>query len=229
MKMNNTHRNILLVFITAILFIFVNPSFATSEPPPENNQPLVKISKNSGFDNARFVEDIDFKKYTHIFLQQPMVTFQKSWERDHRTDVSSRYKKMIVDDYSKLLTDELTTALTANETITIVGEEAINQENTLIITPRIMNLYINAPETIAASTAYVHEAGHATLQLQLMDTNKHVIGVIEDNKDTINRGFLNRPQRASRVTNYSDFRLLIRDWAEDFAELLQNTPIKIHQ
>ena len=194
----------------------------------ENTKQLVKISKRTGFDNAKILDGIDFSTYTHVVIHNPQVTFQKSWERDHRTDVSSRYKDMIKEDYAELLTNELISALTQEERIIVVDANTTNDkafnpnQHTLTIIPSITDLYINGPETIATSTSYVFEAGRATLQLQLVDTNQQTIAIIEDSDETTERSFLNRPERASRIRNYHDFRLLMRGWSNDFAKLLQH-------
>ena len=96
-------------------------------------------------------------------------------------------------------------------------------QHTLTIIPNITDLFINGPETITTSTSYVFEAGRATLQLQLVDINQQTIAIIEDSDETTERSFLNRPERASRIRNYHDFRLLMRDWSNDFAKLLQHS------
>lgn len=214
---------------------FSNIAFAAENTPAtknissENADQLVKINKRIGFDNAKILDGIDFSTYTHVVIHKPRVTFHKSWERNHRTDVSSRYKDMIKEDYAELLTHELIKALTQEEKIIVVdantdSDKIFNQnQHTLTIIPNITDLFINGPETITTSTSYVFEAGRATLQLQLVDINQQTIAIIEDSDETTERSFLNRPERASRIRNYHDFRLLMRDWSNDFAKLLQHS------
>lgn len=232
----NTIKYSRLLFATiacSILFfshtaLAANHASATENTSIKNSNQLVSINKRTGFDQVKILDGINFSQYTHVVIRTPSVSFQKSWERDHRTNVSSRYKEMIKEDYAKLLTNELIKALTKEEKI-IITEANTTQDNaltqnqrTLTIIPNITDLFINGPETITNSTSYVFEAGRATLQLQLIDTTQQTIAVIEDRDDTKERSFLNRPERASRIRNYYDFRLLMRGWSNDFVKLLQH-------
>lgn len=228
------HAKLFFIVIACSILCCSNIALATGNSSEagnintENYDQLVKISKRMGFDNAKILDGINFSTYTHAVIHRPQVTFQKSWERDHRTDVSSRYKEMIKEDYAELLTNELIKALTKEGKITVVDANTTNDDtpnknqHILTIIPSITDLFINGPETITTSTSYVFEAGRATLHLQLMDTNQQTIAIIEDSDDTAERSFLNRPERASRIRNYHDFRLLMRGWSNDFAQLLQH-------
>lgn len=229
------HTKLLFTAIACGILCFSHMALAANKSPvtestgAESSSQLVNIDKRTGFDHVKILGGIDFSQYTHVIIHTPNVSFQKSWERDHRTDVSSRYKKMIKEDYAKLLINELIKALTKEEKIIVVEANtthdgaSIQNPHTLTIIPNITSLFINGPETITTSTSYVFEAGRATLQLQLMDANQQTLAIIEDRDDTKERSFLNRPERASRIRNYHDFRLLMRGWSNDFAKLLRHS------
>jgi hypothetical protein len=83
----------------------------------------------------------------------------------------------------------------------------------LRLSPAVTNLYINAPDVMAAgrSSTYTANAGEATMILELRDSvSGALLARVTDRRETRDSIGL---QQANRVTNTADFRSLFRNWA----------------
>jgi len=91
---------------------------------------------------------------------------------------------------------------------TIVTEPG---EDVLRVRSAVIDLYVNAPDTMSAgrSRSYTAEAGEATLVLELRDSvTNALLGRVLDRRET--RGM---PGISNSVTNLAEFRDLARQWA----------------
>jgi hypothetical protein len=99
----------------------------------------------------------------------------------------------------------------------------------LRLTPGVVDLYINAPDTMSPgrSRTYTMEAGEATLILEARDSvTNTLLGRVLDRRETQGGGTM---QMTSSVTNIADFEQLFAQWAKiaikGAKELKEQSPV----
>jgi hypothetical protein len=113
--------------------------------------------------------------YNKIMLLEPKVAFKKNWERDLRAGSVSklstssrvnttRIKQELAAEFTTVFTEKLISA--GYEIVTEAGDDVLQ------VSPAIVNLSINAPETVGAgrTNQYVTSAGEMTLFIELYDS-----------------------------------------------------------
>ena len=159
----------------------------------------------------------DLGDYDKVALLDTYVAFRKNWQRDHNNEepfdqrVSDKDMKEIRERVAKEFTREFTKVLSTeggHEVVTDAGD------GVLILRPAIIDLDINAPDTMSAgmSQTFVASAGSMTLYLELYDgKTQSIIARIIDPEAADNAGIA---EVANRVTNTADFDRVLRRWAE---------------
>jgi hypothetical protein len=99
----------------------------------------------------------------------------------------------------------------------------------LRVSTAVINLYVNAPDTMSAgrSYSYTMEAGEATLVIEVRDSmTGALMGRVLDRRMTRGAG---RLQMTTSVSNQAEFRSLFRQWADIAAkgldELKAQSPV----
>lgn len=209
----------------AYCFIFaasVSALNATAMSAPNNDVTLeladLKPVESSHFDEFLVLRDSSLRSYNKFYIEQPTATFNKRWLRDNRNDVDSRYKARIIENYTRELKTQLVKAIEGHENASIVKNK---EADVLTIRASLADLNINGPDSNALVRHFVNKAGHATLSIELIDSNNKVVGVIKDHQETRYRGF-NGPRRTSRVENHRDFRILMSRWSKDVLNSLSS-------
>ena len=113
----------------------------------------------------------NLSQYERVYLTEPFVSFKKNWQRDQNRGVSTRVttrdmdriKKNVSEIFMEVFKEEL-----AEGGYTLATERA---EDVLIVKPAIIDLDVNAPDTMSAgrSNTYARTAGSMTLYLELYD------------------------------------------------------------
>jgi len=113
--------------------------------------------------------------YGRVMLMEPEVSFKKDWERDLRSGSVSKLStssRVNTTRIKQQLADEFMTVFT--EKLTASGYEIVDEADgdVLQVAPAIINLAINAPETVGAgrTNQYVKSAGEMTLSVELYDS-----------------------------------------------------------
>jgi hypothetical protein len=194
-----------------LLALFANAALA--EKPPETWDGLVEV-KSKKFDAAFLAPGADFRVYSKIMVDPTQVAFRKDWQRNMNDDR----------DLSRKITDEDAQEIlaAARTNFDDVFHEAFSKAGyTVVTTPGpdvlrvatgVVNLYLNAPDTMTAtrSRTYTANAGEATLVMELRDSlTGALLARVLDRRETLDTGM----QWASRVSNTSDFRNLFRTWS----------------
>ena len=99
----------------------------------------------------------------------------------------------------------------------------------LRVSTAVIDLYVNAPDTMSAgrSYSYTMEAGEATLVIEVRDSmTGALMGRVLDRRMTRGAG---RLQMTTSVSNQAEFRSLFRQWADIAAkgldELKAQSPV----
>jgi hypothetical protein len=183
---------------------------AATRSAAANEDGLVRVTVK-GVDRVLQRPGTDWASYTKVLIAPVEVSFSKSWNpRDYG---SFGLKSSDVDRIRREL------AQIAYDTFTKVlgeGGYAIAQapaEGVLQVRPNIVNLFINAPDTMEAgrSRSYVVDAGEMTLSLALRDS---VTGtLLAEARDRKRGADASRVALANGVMNRVEAERALRGWA----------------
>lgn len=198
---------------------------AAAEAP----QGLVQV-RTERFQRVYVRPGSDFRSYTKVMLDPAEVAYSPRWMRDINTTRMDLWRRTSSEDAKKIAADMQTGF---DETFAAAfkraGYEIVNAPgpDVLRLTPKVVDLYINAPENITTSSrtrVYTVEAGQATLALDIVDsTSGTLLERIVDPKTAGDRGnFRSSVMRTSPATNYGDFGGLFQSWATTTLENLGN-------
>jgi len=196
-----------------------SPTWAKAKKsPPEVSSDGLHLVKDSKVAVAYLKPGASLDKYTEVKILDCYVQFKKNWARDYNLEEvgldgrvtgkdAELIKKRVAEDFKKAFTKELT-----NQGHPVVSEAG---DNVLLLRPAIINLDVNAPDTMRAGfdRTYVDSAGQMTLYLELYDskTNTLLARVIDPQADNGSGGFA---MQANRVTNTADANRILRRWAK---------------
>jgi Protein of unknown function (DUF3313) len=183
-----------------------------SQPAPSSPFPGLEIIQTKDIDALYRRPGVDMAEYTTIRIGEPVVEFSKNWNpRNYGTfGVSAAQVKQIRSDIAELSKSIFTKILRDG------GYEVITHATpgALEITPNIVNLYINAPDTRTTSRTrtYVLDAGSMTLALQINDAiTGTLLAVALDQQRGSRFGPL---QWATSVSNRAEASAIITGWAQ---------------
>ena len=155
-------------FAAALILAVLSPALAVSDSPSSPFPGLELVpSKNVGALYRR--PDVDTSAYSKIIIGEPAVEFSKNWNpRNYgRFGLSAAQLTKIRADLAAMAKSVFAKALSDGgyEIVTEAGD------GVLVITPNIVNLFINAPDvpTAGRSRTYTMDAGSMTLVLQVND------------------------------------------------------------
>jgi hypothetical protein len=159
--------------------------------------------------------DVKIGPYGSVMIDTAQVAFDKNWDpnRDQR-DLGRRLSTEDMDrirtELGKMLNETFAKELAAGgyRIVTTPGPD------TLHISPAIVNLYINAPDTMSAGRSYsfVMDAGRMTLFAEFRDaeTGQLLARAVDTKQGTD----MSRLQVANSVTNSAEAQRAISSWAK---------------
>jgi hypothetical protein len=173
--------------------------------------PGLELVDSKNVDRLYRRPDLDVSTYGKILIGEPVVEFSKNWNpRNYGTyGLSAAQLKKIRVDLADLAKDTFAKVLGAG------GYEVVTEpgDGVLEIIPSIVNLYINAPDTMTAgrSKTYAMDAGSMTLALQVSDSvTGTLLAVVYDHK----RDPSGRMQWSTSVSNRAAASRTLTGWAE---------------
>jgi hypothetical protein len=210
-------RMIARIFLTGLALSMALP--ATAQSAADSWDGLVEVNARR-LDSAFLLPGADFRPYTKVMIDEPEVAFRQNWLRDVNRSrsvgrrVTDTDAQRILDSVSASTVDIFTRAFTdaGYEVVTRPGPDVLE------VRTGIMNLFVNAPDTMSAgrSMTFTTNAGEATLVLEARDSQtRALLARIVDRQET--RGI---PGPSNRVTNKSEFRSLANSWARIAASRL---------
>jgi len=210
--MNNLSKYAVALFAAALL------SGCTTPAPQETHDGLV-LQEGSKFQQLYLLPGADLSSYSAIGLASCDVAFRKNWLRDqnnNRLDLSSRVTQKDVDKIKDGLGEHCENyfreALLESPPYNLV--ESFDQgEAVLVVKPGIINLDINAPDTMSPgmSRSYTTSSGEMTLSLELQDgTTGQTLARITDRRRGMDTG---RLEWTNGVTNRADADRTLKRWA----------------
>jgi hypothetical protein len=196
-----------VTLVLAVTFPWIAIAQSSSSPFPG-----LELVNSKNVDVLYRRPDIDFSAYGKILLGQPVIEFNKNWNpRNYGTyGLSASQLKKIRVDLAAL------TKSTFSKVLADGGYEIVTQagDGVLEITPSIVNLYINAPDTMSAgrSKVYTMDAGSMTLALRVSDSVTGTLLVVAyDQKRDSSSG---RLQWTTSASNRAAASRILTGWAE---------------
>ncbi len=200
-------RRMPAAFAAALILVVLAPCLADADSPFTGLE-LVP-SKTVGALYRR--PDVDISAYSKIMIGEPTVEFSKNWNpRNYGkyglsaaqlTKIRVDLAAMARSAFAKVLGDG------GYEIVTEAGD------GVLVITPNIVNLFINAPDVKSPgrSRTYTMEAGSATLALQVNDAvTGTLLAVALDQR----RSGSSTMQWTTSVSNRAAAEDMLKGWAE---------------
>jgi len=189
---------------------------------------LVQV-KSKRFDAVYLLPGADFRGFTKVMLDPTQVAFAKNWMRDVNPARMELRRRTTPEDAERIAEQARTGLgdLFANafksagyEVVTAPGVDVLR------LSPRIINMYINAPASVTTSVStrsYTIDAGEATLALEVRDsTTGALLGRAVDRRTAGNRGsFRSNINITSTASNRSDFGELFDVWARSCVKGLE--------
>lgn len=171
--------------------------------------------------------DVDWSMYTQLQLLDATVAFRRNWQRDqNRYDpfkVKTSDMERIKKDLSELFREVFTEELTRGGGYTMAAEPGVN---VLTIKPAIVDLDINAPDTMQAGRTkqFTESAGEMTLKLELYDSvTGDLLAAASDRRESPYRGYL---QWTTSVSNRADADRMLTQWAVSLRKRLDGASAK---
>ena len=223
-------RLLYVMALVGALILGTNRSHA--EAANDETDTLVRIRSQS-VDRAYLLPGADFSIYKKVRIAPSQITFQKDWLRNMNQGAVSLDQRIRDEEANRILAaarsgfDEIWSAAFAAAGYQVVTEPGVD---VLEIEPRVIDLYINAPDlnTAIPTRKYTVETGQAALVLEVRDSlSGALLGRATDRRTAGARsGHL---EWTTRVTNRSDFRRLFTQWAtlaaNGLRELAQASPL----
>ncbi|GAB3109906.1 DUF3313 domain-containing protein [Aestuariicella hydrocarbonica] len=193
----------------------------TPPPPTYDGLTLVPDTK---FSTVYVKPNADITPYTTVVIDDCEVSFRKNWLRDQnssRMDLTNRVTQTDVERIKTKLGEackaHFKQAMVDNPHYT-VSDSPITGAATLLLTPAIINLDINAPDVMRAgmNRTYTTSTGEMTLLLEAADatTNELMARVIDRARDINN----NTLQWTNSVTNKAEADRVLRRWAKKLSD-----------
>jgi hypothetical protein len=216
---------------TVVLALLLGTAIA--EEAPASWDGLVEV-KPKKMDLVYLLPGADFRPYTKVMVDPTEVAFRKDWLKDMNRPGVSLSRRVTDEDAAKILE-----AARSNfddifqEALTKAGYAVVATPgpDVLRVSTGVLNLYVNAPDTMSAdrSRTYTANAGEATLVIEVRDsTTGALLGRVVDRRETRDPGGV---QMATSVSNLSDFRMLFKQWAATTAkgldELKAHSPVPL--
>ena len=190
-------------------------SVAHAAKAPVEWDGLMKV-KSKRLDVVYLAPGADFRPYTKVMLDPTEVAFEKNWRRDYNNSSITLSQDVSEKELQKLISEGVVAATDLfSEAYTEGGYPVVNSPGPDVLRVRtaIANIRVSAPDRPVAGRSYsfADEACSATLVVEVRDsTTNALMGRAVDGRiagDTT-VGWRNR------VTNRSDFRRLVKDWAK---------------
>ena len=201
------------LFATSFVTVAVS-----KEKPPENWDGLER-RKVKGLDNVYVRPNVQFTPYKSVQLEPTPVEFQKNWERsfDFSNRPSAEDMQKIRTKLSELMREGFTEELVTGG-YTVVDAPA---DDTLLVRTAIIDLFINAPDTMDAgiTRSYTTSAGSMTLVLEARDgPSGQLLARVVDSRTNDTPG--GRLTWTNAATNTADAKRMIAEWAKRLRQSL---------
>lgn len=200
-----------LLLLAAATFVLALAGCATQRAPAEWEG--LALQADTRLDRVYLRPGAQFAGYRRVQLDPASVAFDRAWEpnasRSPTNRVTAEDAQRIRADLAQMLRlgFEAELARGGYELTTEGGDDVLR------VTPSIVDLYVNAPDTMGAgrSRTYVMDAGRMTLVVEARDSvTGQLLARVVDTREGTDIG---RLQWANAVSNSAEARRAIERWA----------------
>ena len=165
-----------------------------------------------GIDLAYVHKDTNFAGYSKLIVDPVEVAFHKNWNPTRpgsNLKLSSTDRENIRTGVGKVVQEEFDKALKAGGSWQVVKEAG---PDVLRVKPKVLNLYVNAPDTKSAGVrTFTVSSGEMTLLLELYDSETGaILARAIDRREGRNTG---QWQMSNSVGNVGDAQEIAATWA----------------
>jgi hypothetical protein len=179
----------------------------------------LELQRSSQLDQVYLRPNAQFAGYRRVQLDPAEVAFDRTWDPNASRALANR----VTPEDMQRIKSELAQMLRLGfeEELARGGYELTTEsgEDVLRITPSIVDLYVNAPDTMGSpgrSRTFVMDAGRMTLVVEARDSaTGQLLARVVDTRQGTDIGQL---QWASAVTNSAEARRAIQRWARVLRE-----------
>ena len=211
------------VSLATVLFATAGTAIAKQEELPEVTEDGLHRVPDSKMAIVYAEPGADLAQYERIQLMDAYVAFKKNWARDQRSRSADRLRvtstdvEKIKNNLAKEFQEVFRKTL-EDGGYAVVDESA---EDVLLVRPAIINLDVNAPDTMRAgsSRTYTSTAGEMTLYIEIYDsvTGDLIAKALDRRVDTSRQGFYTW---ANSVTNKAAAKRILGGWASILLDVL---------
>jgi hypothetical protein len=208
--------SVLFLLASVIMTMTMASSVWAKDKLPEVSSDGLHLIKNSKVRIAYAKPGASLEKYSRVKILDCYVQFEKNWQREYNMDevgLSGRVsdkdaeaiKKRLAAAFNKAFTKELTKK--GHQVVTETGDDV------LLLRPALINVKVNAPETMSSGFAqtYVASAGQMTLYLEMYDSKTSTLLARVIDPEAGNNGGV--AMNANRVTNTAEADRIFNHWA----------------
>jgi hypothetical protein len=214
----------------ALAALLVAPAFSADDATTWDG--LQKV-KSKHVDAAYLLPGADFRVYNKVVLDPIQVAFKKNWQRDMNRSTPGARQRVSTADADRIR-QEMSEGFreTLVKSFQKAGYEVVAEPgpDVLRLTPVLLDVYVNAPDTMQAGRSYTYtlEAGEATMALEVRDDETgQLLGRAVDQRRTGETGTF---MWTTRVTNRAEFQRMFDKWAQILADgmesLKEQSPIQ---
>ncbi len=194
-------------------------TWASDDPPPYTEEGL-RLLEDSRWGLVYVLPDADFTGYDSVQILETFVAFRENYRRDmNRSNRSIRITENDMNRIKDRLANEFDSVFRgvfeADEQWTVTEDAG---ENVLVLRPAIINLDVQAPDTMSAgrTRTYAETAGEMTLYLEVRDSvSGALLAKGLDRQGDRRSGFMDWQTRA---TNTQAARRILTGWAESLRD-----------
>ena len=192
---------------------------ACASQAPQISHDGLELQPGTQLDQVYLKPGVSLAGYNEVGVEPCTVAFRKNWLRDQNTNRIDLTRRVTQEDVDKIKDslaehcDKFFREALLEEPAYTIAESFDDGESVLVLRPSIINLDINAPDTMSPgiSRTYTTSAGAATLSLEMADatTGEVLVRVIDKRRD-FDTG---RLEWTNSVTNRADADRALRYWA----------------
>jgi hypothetical protein len=219
----------LLAFTCASLALASTPALAAKDPPPQVSPEGLQLTKSTKNRLVYVKPGATFSKYGRVAILDPLVEFEKDWQKDYNRSRSGLEGRVSDDDVAKMkerLAAEFKKIFVAElqgeggyQVVTVAGPDV------LVLRPALLNVEVNAPDVMTAGIEHtvVRSAGQMTLYLELWDSDSNTLlaRVMDAQADPDTMA-----QVGGSVTNKAAADRMLKKWAKELRERLDDVRAK---
>ncbi len=211
------------ITLATVLLAAAGTAIAKQEELPEVTEDGLHRVPDSKMAVVYAEPGADLAQYKRIKLMDAYVAFKKNWARDQRSRSADRLR-VTSNDVEKIKNDlakEFQEVF--RQTLEDGGYEVVDEsaEDVLLVRPAIINLDVNAPDTMRAgrSRSYTSSAGEMTLYIEIYDsvTGDLIAKALDRRADTSRQGYYTW---TNSVTNKSAAKRILKGWADILLDAL---------